>query len=124
MRIYNALEEIKNLKPSQYGDDWLIGWLSTLDGQVYEDLLARYGAPAPKLPYRAEMLGAELVIPAPHDRIYITYLGAQIDYANAEYERYNNGMMMFNAQLQAFYNAYTRTHIVKKNTVIKGVKAL
>ena len=123
MKIHKAIETIRNMKPSQYTDDMLIGWLSTLDGQIYEDLMAKYGAPAPFLPYTEAMMGRELLVPFPHDELYLTYLGAQIDYHNAEYERYNNGMMLFNAQLQAFYNAFTRTHM-RKGAVIKGVKAL
>lgn len=123
MQIIKAIGTIKNMKPSQYTDEMLVRWLSTLDGQIYEDLMAKYGAPAPFLPYTDQMMGRELLVPFPHDELYLTYLGAQIDYNNAEYERYNNGMMLFNAQLQAFYNAYTRTHM-QKRTVIKGVKAL
>ena len=65
-----------------------------------------------------------MVIPFPHDQIYVTYLGAQIDYHNAEFERYNNKMMLFNAQLQEFYDAFTRSHMVKESTVIQGVKML
>lgn len=123
MKIHKAIETIKNMKPSQYTDEMLVNWLSTLDGQIYEDLMAKYGAPAPFLPYTEQMLGRDLLAPFPHDELYLTYLGAKIDYANAEYERYNNGMMLFNAQLQAFYNAYTRTHM-RKGATIKGVKAL
>lgn len=123
MKIHKAIETIRNMKPSQYTDEMLVSWLSTIDGQIYEDLMAKYGAPAPFLPYMEKMMGRELLVPFPHDDLYLTYLGAQIDYHNAEYERYNNSMMLFNAQLQAFYNAYTRTH-VRTGAVIKGVKAL
>lgn len=123
MKIYKAIEQIKNTKPSQYTDEQLVGWLSELDGQVWADLLKRYGAPAPVLPYRQEMLGREMLIPFPYDGIYLVYLAAQIDYHNAEFERYNNGMMLYNAQLQAFYNAYTREHVAEP-VYMKGVKAL
>lgn len=124
MKIREVIEKIRNIKPSQYSDEMMLAWLSVLDGQVWEDLLAKYGAPAPFLPYREGMLERELLIPFPRDDIYLTYLGAQIDYNNAEYERYNNGMMLFNAQLQEYYNAYTRRNKVKKPVYIKGVKAL
>ena len=123
MRIVDVLQDVKNHKPSQYGDEKMLQWLSALDGQVWEDLLSRYGVPAPAFPYREHMMGVQLLVPFPHDGLYMTYLSAQIDYLNAEYERYNNGMMMFNAQLQAFFNAYTRTH-TRKGAQIKGVKAL
>jgi len=123
MKIRKALEKIKNMKPSQYTDDVMIDWLSALDGQVWETVLRRYGVPAPVLPYRQQMLERELLIPFPHDEVYIAYLGAKIDYHNAEFERYNNGMMLFNAQLQEFYDAFTRTHRAAPVSV-KGVKML
>ena len=123
MKIREAIETIKTTKPSQYNDQQLIAWLSELDGQVWEDLLAKYGAPAPFLPYRRMQMEMEMLIPFPHDQIYVTYLGAKIDYHNAEFERYNNEMMLYNAQLQAFYDAYTRTHVAKP-VIIQGVKAL
>ena len=123
MKIYEVLQDVTNHKPSQYGDVKMLEWLSALDGQVWEDLLSRYGVPAPALPYREQMMNVQLAVPFPHDQLYMTYLSAQIDYMNAEYERYNNGMMMFNAQLQAFYDAYTRTHR-RAGAQIKGVKAL
>lgn len=124
MKIYKALEQIKNLKPSQYSDEQLVGWLSALDGQIYNDLLKAYGVPAPELPYDTKMMGRELLVPAPDDEVYLSYLMAKIDLHNAEYERYNNNMMLFNAQLQAYYSAYTRTHLRTNAPVVKGVKAI
>lgn len=124
MKIREALSKIKNLKPSQYADEVLIGWLSELDGSVWEEVLKAYGAPAPALPYQKTMLERELLIPFPHDRMYMTWMGAQIDLANAEYERYNNQMMLFNAQHQEYANHVTRNNVVKNPVVIQGVKAL
>lgn len=125
MKVYEALEKIKNLKPSQYTDEQLIAWLSEVDGNVWTELLSKYtDSPAPDLPYREKGdMARELLVPFPHDALYLSWLGAQIDFHNAETERYANGMMMFNAQLQAFYNAYTRTHHVTNRVYIKGVKA-
>ena len=123
MKIYEAIEQIKNTKPSQYTEEQMMDWLSKMDGQVWADLLKRYGVPVPLLPYKDGMKARELLIPFPYDGIYLTYLATQIDYYNAEFERYNNGMMLYNAQLQAFYNAYTREHAAEP-VYMKGVKAL
>ena len=124
MQIKKIIEQVKTIKPSQYSDDMLLSWLSELDGQVYNDLLSAYGAPAPALPYGRAAMHEELLIPFPYEGIYLTWLSAKIDGLNCEYERYNNDMMLYNAQLQEFYNAYTRTHLVEKPVIVKGVKAL
>lgn len=125
MKIYEALNRIKGLKPSQYTDEQLVTWLSELDGQVWRDLLCHYETEhAPALPYNEKGdMNRELLIPFPHDALYVSWLGAQIDYHNAETDRYTNGMMMYNAQLQAFYNDYTRSHTAPVRVQIKGVKA-
>lgn len=124
MKLKDLLENIKNQKPSQYSDETLIGWVSELDGSVWEGILKPYGAPAPALPYTKGMLQRELLIPFPHDRMYVTWLGAKIDLANAEYERYNNQMMLFNAQHQEYANHVARNSMVKTTVYVKGVKAL
>ncbi len=124
MKIRDALEQIKNTKPSQYGDKMLLGWLSVLDGQMWEEALKRYGAPAPATPYKQSMMEMELLIPHPYDQIYLTWLGAQIDLMNAEYERYNNQMMLFNAQHQEYLNHVTRNNVVRDPVRIEGVRAI
>lgn len=124
MKLYKALEQIKNMKPSQYTDEQLVSWLSELDGQVWQELLKKYGVPEPPLPYRDRALSLEMAVPFPYDGLYLTYLGAKIDYMNSEFERYNNEMMLFNAQLQTFYDAFTRNHMPEKVTHVTGVKAL
>lgn len=124
MKIRQALETIKNLKPSQYSDEMLVNWLSVLDAHVWEDLLRRRGVPAPAVPYNRNALEREMLIPFPHDQIYLTWMGAQIDLMNAEYERYNNQMMLYNAQLQEYANEVTRTMQVTDAVIVKGVRAL
>lgn len=110
MRVRDALDRIKAGKPSECGDDVLLKWLSELDGMVWEDIV-RGQCPPPCLPYTAGAdMDRQMLIPFPHDEVYITYLGAKIDYSNEEYERYNNAMMMYNAQLQAFADAWMRSH--------------
>ena len=39
----------------------------------------------------------ELLAQPPHDKIYWAYLTAMIDFANGEYNKYQNTMQMFNS---------------------------
>ncbi|MBQ9980178.1 MAG: collagen-like protein [Oscillospiraceae bacterium] len=55
----------------------------------------------------------ELLVAAPHDKIYYTYLCALIDYANGEYDKYQNTMVLFNAHL-AEYAKWCQRHGGKK----------
>ena len=51
-----------------------------------------------------------LMVPAPHDKLYRTYLSAMIDFANGEYDKYNNSMILYNKQYGDFVNWYARTY--------------
>lgn len=50
----------------------------------------------------------ELLVNPPHDKLYRAYLTAMIDYANGEYDKYNNTMQMFNQ----YYNEFVRWFMV------------
>lgn len=47
---------------------------------------------------------AELIVKSPHDKIYAAYLIAMIDFANGEYNKYQNTFAMFNN----FWGEYCR----------------
>lgn len=118
MQIRDAIQQVKNLKPNQYGDEVLVGWLSDLDGLIYQDVLCHYSdAPAPE-PYTTENMDTELLVEKPHEELYVAYLSAKIDYQNGEYERYNNAMMAFNAGMEAYVNVYNRTHMPRQDAYI------
>ena len=38
----------------------------------------------------------------PYDRLYLSYLYAMIDFANGEYNKYQNSMQMFNGEFSEF----------------------
>lgn len=113
MTIGEAVKQCSRMKPSQYGKEDMIRWLSQLDGQIYTEILRTHeGAPA--LPFQGydDQTPEDTVLLAvyPYDRLYSYYLGAMVDYANAEYARYNNGMLQFNQAFQEYARWYNRTH--------------
>jgi hypothetical protein len=52
----------------------------------------------------------ELIITTFHSKLYRSYLVAMIDYANGEYDKYNNTMQMYNRELNEFTEWYTRIY--------------
>lgn len=48
--------------------------------------------------------GIELLVPAPHDKLYYTYLQVMIDFYNGEYDRYSNAITLWNS----FYDEYRK----------------
>lgn len=58
--------------------------------------------------YTEADLMKKLIVPAPYDDIYIKWLEAKIDFANGEYQKYNNAALAFNEEYQRFSRAYHR----------------
>ena len=116
MTIIEALNYIDVLKPNTYSQTEKVRWLSRLDGRVKKEIIDTHegGEDVVFSEYTDETpLDTVLLIPHPYDEIYALWLEAQIDYANAEYARYNNSISMFNASYASFENYYNRNHMPK-----------
>lgn len=113
MRIIEAINRVNALKPSQYDEGTMIAWLSELDADIRRTVIDTHeGAPScPFYGYGIDDINAELIVSAPFDVIYPTYLQMKIDEANGETTRYNNSSAMFNSQLQNYRRDYNRTHV-------------
>lgn len=113
MTIIDAITHIDNIKPNNYSQEDKVKWLSNLDWTVKVDIIDTHeGAGGEEFSgYDTSDLSRELLVPPPHDDMYIKWLEAQIDYANGEYGKYNNSVAMFNAAYSAYANYYNRTHM-------------
>lgn len=121
MTIIGAINHIDAVKPNGYSQDEKVRWLSTLDGIVKSEIIDTHegGHAVPFAPYDENTaLMQELLIPHPYDDVYIKWLESQIDYANGEYNKYNNSITTYNTALSAYEKYYHRTHkpISKKFT--------
>ena len=118
MTIQEALARCDGQKPNAYSEAEKIRWLSDLDGLVLQEIIRTHenkdGIGAEYAGYDPEEAGIQsqtLLIPEPYSDVYIKYLFAQIDFANAEFARYNNSAMLYNTAYQAYANFYNRTHL-------------
>ena len=59
--------------------------------------------------YDAEDIEETLLVEPPHVKLSRSYLCAMIDVNHADCERYNNALLLFNAQYAEFSEWYTRT---------------
>lgn len=114
MKIIEAIEKVDALKPNDYSKEDKIGWLSTLDTTVKNEIIDSHeGAENVDFSGYDETtpLDTELLITAPHDVMYLRWLEAQIDYHNSEIGRYSNSMTMFNSAYSAYAREYNRKHM-------------
>jgi len=114
MTIQEALTKCDGLKPSQYDDIQKIGWLSDVEATIKKEIIdthdggidIEFNKYDENTDYSTKLIASE-----PYSDLYVQYLMAQIDYYNAEFQRYNNTSNMFNAKYQDFANYWNRTHM-------------
>lgn len=114
MKICEAIAKIDTLKPNDFGPEEKISWLSKLDATVKKEIIDTHeGAGSIEFNGYNEntSLDTQLLVPAPHDAMYIRWLEAQIDYHLGEITRYSNSMTMFNSEYSAYSREYNRTHM-------------
>lgn len=119
MTIGQALAEIGEIQPHSFGNERMIAWLRQLDTELYEKIIKTHeGAEGVAKPEytAASPDGTVLLVPEPYDCIYLHWLQSRIDYAMAEFGRYNNSNAMCEADRQEFAAWYNRTHMPVQRT--------
>lgn len=101
MVIQDVLRMADELSPNAFSEETKIQFLNEAEGVVQTEvfLLAVEDVITYSWPEDKE---TKLLAEPPHDKLYLQYVAAQIDYANGEYDRYQNKMQMYNAYLSEF----------------------
>lgn len=123
MKIVEAITRLDALKFNTYTQSDKVEWLSRLDNMVKKHIIDTHeGAENVVFTGYDDSTdpNTELLVPAPHDEMYLRWLEAQIDYHNGEYDKYNNAIIMFNTAFEAYQSFYTRSHL----PVIRGRRFL
>ena len=120
MTITEAINTIDNLKHNTYSQHDKVAWLSRLDSMIKRLIIDTHegGEDVTFSGYDGNGdLNVEMLVPAPFDEIYLRWLEAQIDYANGEYDKYNNSILMYQAAYDGYANYYNRNHMPKGSKV-------
>lgn len=116
MTLAELIAYVDNIRPNAYDKDVMTGWVNTIERQVYDQVLSRaadytgdtYG------PYQYDLdAERELLVEDAHKDVYVTYILAQMDYANMELDRFNADSAMHQAAWQEFAAEYRRNHLPK-----------
>ena len=95
MTLQAALTMADRVKPGNpYDVAMKIQWVNELEGNMQNRL--HKTEPEDIVPYTADDLETELLIPVPHDKVYWMWIAAMIDFANGEYEKYQNTLRLVN----------------------------
>lgn len=113
MTIIEVIDRLDSLKHNTYSQNDKVLWLSKLDWMVKKQIIDTHeGAEATSFNgYTDETdVNTKLLVPAPYDEVYLRWMEAQIDYLNGEYDKYNNAIIMFNADFEAYAAYYNQNH--------------
>lgn len=116
MTINEVIRAADRLKHNTHNDEEKVAWLTRLDQMLVRTTINTHVREKDmELPhYDPDIdMDTELLAEAPHDEMYIYWLMAQMDLANADFNQYNADITIFNSLHDAYAADYTRNHIPK-----------
>ena len=119
MKLSECIQEVRQEKPNSFSEDALTGFINELEAMVQHYL----GKEAGDFVVYAwgDNGNDELMVKHPHDVMYKSYLKAKIDYANEEYQSYQNNQAQFSADY-AEWQAHALSRGEVKSNVPTGIK--
>lgn len=120
MKLKEVFEMLNGIKPHAFSNETLTSWINEIEGIVHTDVMLLCIEDYKPYIYSNDE-STELLVKEPHSKIYYTYLSAMVDFANGEYEKYQNTMQLFNK----FFGEYMRWYAVhikpaNKEAAFKG----
>lgn len=82
MTIQKLIDKVQEEKPNTFQPEKVIEFINEIEAGVAEEVNTDIPL------YTVDDMDTELLVPAPYDRLYVSYLKSQIDYANEEYASY------------------------------------
>ena len=109
MTVAQVIQAVDAVKPNAFSNEEKTRWLNEVEGMVQTEVLLFASEEVITYSYEQDK-DVELLAQPPHDKLYPAYLEARVDYANGEYEKYQNTMQMFNAFFGEFIRWFALTY--------------
>lgn len=105
MTVSQVIQIVDDIKPNAFTNETKTAWLNEVEGMVQTEVFLF--APVEVIQYDyAEDKDTVLLVDPPHEKLYQAYLAARVDFANGEYNKYQNTMQMFNSFFGEFMRWY------------------
>lgn len=111
MTIQKLINKVQEEKPNTFQTEKLIEFINEIEADVAEQVSADIPL------YTTDNMDEELMAPAPYDRLYVSYLKSQIDYANEEYLSYQLNAEQHMQDFSDFTNWVVREQVNVENVV-------
>lgn len=108
MKLSDVIARVDDIKPNAFTDATKTAWINECEGLVQTEVMLIAAEDVIQYDYDADAQ-TELLVKPPHDKIYWAYLSALIDFANGEYNKYQNTMQLFNN----YFGEYMRWYALR-----------
>lgn len=103
--LSTLIQQVAEEKPNAFKPAKLTSFINDIESQVVEDL----DTDKEFIPYDyAKDSGKLLIVPQPYARLYKSWLKAQIDFANEDYESYANNLAQHNQDYAEYFDYIVR----------------
>lgn len=109
MTLSEVMTRVDEIKPNAFSNEVKTSWMNEVEGMVQTEVFLFNPVDVVQYSYEEDKDKTLLVDP-PHDKLYAPYLEARIDYANGEYNKYQNTMQLFNQFYGEFMRWYADTY--------------
>jgi len=106
MTVQALLKKINDEKPNSFTTEQLLVFVNEIEAEVAEQLQLE----APVYTDDEESLSRLLLVPAPYDKLYSSYVKSMVDAANEEYAPYQLNRDQHIQDFSDFVNWDTRTN--------------
>lgn len=110
MTIKGLIDKVKEEKPNTFTDEKLLSFINEIETETSIQLAEEF------TPYES-VDDTVLMVPAPYDRLYVSYVKAMVDYANEEYESYANNQAQHVQDFKDFVD-----WVVRENVAVNHVR--
>ena len=118
MTLAELIAYIDQIRPNAFDKEVETGWVNEIEHKVFDQVINKAvgNEISDPTPYFYD-LNAEttLLVEDAHKDVYVTYLLAQMDYANMELDRFNADSAMHQAAWQEYAAEYRRNHLPKSH---------
>ncbi len=109
MTIKELIDYVGEIRPNSYGNQTKMVWINEIEGAVQTEIMGIY--PADLMSYDTQTdLDTELLVKAPHAKLYAWYVVAMMDLVSMGDAAYENSYRIFNKFWDEYARWYLRTH--------------
>ncbi len=120
MTIKEIIERSDSLRPNSFLASEKTDWLIDFENRIYNEIYSTHKCDIPFTVVADATEETELFVTSPYDEMYVLYLCSMVDFANAEYDRYNNDMAMLESVYGDYEKYFNSTHECALDTLISG----